>query len=124
VDSKQKTEIKSRSVFYDLLVWQKAMIFVKETYKITSRLPKHEQFALADQLRRSAISIPSNIAEGSKRGKKEFLQFLRIANASAAEAETQLLLVKDIYGIDTSSAFIPLIEVERMLESLMSKIRL
>ena len=124
MDSKQKTERISRSIFYDLLVWQKAIIFVKEAYKVAGRLPREEQFALASQLRRSAVSVPSNIAEGSKRGKKEFLQFLRIASGSAAEAETQLLLAKDIYHVDISSAVAPLIEVEKMLESLMGKIRL
>lgn len=124
MNGEQKTERRGKSVFYDLLVWQKAMIFVKEVYIITKKLPKEEEFALTSQLRRSAISVPSNIAEGSKRGKKEFLQFLRIASGSAAEAETQLLLAKDIYHIDISKAFSPLVEVERMLESLMSKIRL
>jgi four helix bundle protein len=122
VDSKQKTE--NRSVFYDLLVWQKAMIFAKEACRVAGRLPREEQFGLASQLRRSAVSVPSNIAEGSKRSQKEFLQFLRIAAGSAAEAETQLLLAKDIYKTDVSQAFGPLIEVERMLESLMRKIRL
>lgn len=100
------------------------MIFVKEAYKVAGQLPKEEQFALASQLRRSAVSVPSNIAEGSRRSKKEFSQFLRIAAGSAAEAETQLLLARDIHHVDVSSAFAPLIEVERMLESFIGKIRL
>ena len=67
-------------------------------YQITRQLPQHELYALSSQLSRAAISIPSNIAEGSKRGTtKDFMQFLRIANGSAAEVETQLLLVKELY---------------------------
>ncbi len=121
-NSKQKTV--GRSAFYDLLVWQKAMTFTKEIYVITKHLPSHEQFGLMSQLQRAAVSIPSNIAEGSKRGKKEFVQFLRIANASAAECETQLLLVRDIYAVDISKTLNILLEVERMLESFIRKIRL
>lgn len=122
MNSKQKTAGVGRSGFYDLFVWQKAMVFTKEVYRVTNLLPKLEQFGLANQLQRAAVSIPSNIAEGSKRGKKEFIHFLRIANASAAEAETQLLLVRDIYNLDIGTAMALLIEVERMLESLMKKI--
>lgn len=99
------------------------MEFVREAYMVTAKLPKEEQFALASQLRRCSISIPSNIAEGSKRGRKEFLQFLRIASASAAEAETQLLLVKDLYRLETKEALQLLLEVERMLESFIKKLK-
>jgi four helix bundle protein len=64
--------------FKDLLVWQKAMELVKLCYLITEQLPKHEMYALADQVRRAAVSIPSNIAEGSKRhNSKEFQSLLR-----------------------------------------------
>ncbi len=123
MDSKQETEGERRSGFYNLLVWQKSMTFTKAVYQIAHALPKEEQFALANQLRRSAVSIPSNIAEGSKRGRKEFAQFLRIASASAAEAETQLLLVKELYSLPIDDALAILIEVERMLESLIKKVR-
>src|SRR3989338_3135533 len=88
---------KSRS-FKDLLVWQKSMKLVKEIYAITRSFPKNEEYALTVQLRRCAVSIPSNIAEGSRRGtQKDFIQFLRIADGSAAELETQLILAKDLY---------------------------
>ena len=99
------------------------MSFTKEAYKVVAQLPREEQFGLASQLRRSSVSIPSNIAEGSKRGAKEFLHFLHIASGSAAEAETQLLLAKDIYHLDIQNALSLLIEVERMLESFMSKMK-
>lgn len=79
--------------FKDLIVWQKAMELVAEVYLLVKKLPKEELFALSDQLRRSAISIPSNIAEGQGRNStKEFIHFLAIAKGSKAELETQLLL--------------------------------
>ncbi len=111
-----------KSVFYDLLVWQKAMHFAKQVYQLTEVLPKHEQYGISQQVRRAAVSIPSNIAEGSRRGKKEFVQFLRIANGSAAEAETQLLLIKDLYNVEVAPALEVLVEVEKMLEKFISRI--
>jgi four helix bundle protein len=79
----------------DLIVWQKAMNFVEEVYKLTDAIPKSELYGLTSQIRRSAVSIPSNIAEGAARNHdKEFLQFLYVALGSVAELETQLLLAE------------------------------
>ena len=77
--------------YKELAVWQKAMELVEEIYRLIKLLPKEERYALSDQMRRAAISIPSNIAEGQAReSKKEFLRFLAIAQGSRAELETQL----------------------------------
>lgn len=76
--------------YRDLLVWQKSMDLVTIVYQVTNRFPPSEQYGLTNQLRRAAVSVPSNIAEGHQRGTKEFLQFLRIAKGSLAEVETQL----------------------------------
>lgn len=74
-----------------LTVWQDAMDLVETIYLLTQSFPKHEQFTLSAQMRRAAISIPSNIAEGASRGSdKEFVRFLQIARASLSELETQL----------------------------------
>ena len=79
--------------FNDLRVWQKAMDLVPEIYQTVRKLPAIERFGLADQLRRAAISVPSNIAEGQARQhSREFLQHLPIARGSLAEIETLLLL--------------------------------
>ncbi|MGN6627044.1 MAG: four helix bundle protein [Tepidisphaeraceae bacterium] len=79
--------------FKDLIAWQKAMDFAAEVHRLSSKLPKHEQYALADQLRRSGVSVPSNIAEGQSRGPGiDFCRFLRISLGSLQEAHTQLLL--------------------------------
>ena len=75
--------------YKDLLVWQKAMLAAKMIYLLIKQLPQEELFALSNQIRRAAISIPSNIAEGQARNStKEFLQFLSIAKGSKAELET------------------------------------
>jgi len=115
----------SRS-FKDLTVWQRSMELVKDVYKITKQFPRREEFALSSQLRRCAVSIPSNIAEGSKRGThRDFLQFLRIAIGSSAELETQLLIAKDEYSkIDCTRSFALLDEVQRMLNRLSESMRL
>ena len=115
---------KSRS-FKDLLVWQKSMKLVKEIYAITRSFPKNEEYALTVQLRRCAVSIPSNIAEGSRRGtQKDFIQFLRIADGSAAELETQLILAKDLYPAPNYQKSAGLLdEVQKMLAALLIKLK-
>ena len=103
--------------FKDLTVWQKSMTLVKAVYTIADQLPQREQLALASQLRRSAVSIPSNIAEGTRRGtKKDYAQFLKIANGSAAELETQLILTREIYALGNISFAEQLLEeIQKML---------
>lgn len=74
------------------------MDLIELVYKITGKLPRSETFGLSSQMQRAAVAIPSNIAEGAKRGHKlEYIQFLRIANGSAAELETQLILAQKLY---------------------------
>lgn len=81
------------SGYKELDVWNLAMQLVEEVYKLTDNFPKKEQYRLVDQLCRAAVSVPSNIAEGSKRHTtKEFLRFLGIAQGSLAEVETQLII--------------------------------
>lgn len=77
--------------YKDLTVWNRSMELVESIYTLTNNFPKEEKFGLTAQMRRSAISIPSNIAEGRYRGsRKDFAHFLQIAFASGAELETQL----------------------------------
>jgi four helix bundle protein len=81
----------------DLTVWKEAIELSSLYYKITGQLPKEEQFGLSLQMRRSAVSIASNIAEGAARAtNKEFIQFLHIALGSASELDTQIEIVKKI----------------------------
>ena len=79
--------------YQDLEVWKKSIDFVEQIYRLVKQLPKEETYALSDQMRRAAVSIPSNIAEGANRKTtKEYIQFLYIALGSAAELETQLII--------------------------------
>ena len=83
--------------YKDLNVWQKSIDLVKDIYILVKSLPKEETYALSDQIRRSAVSVPSNIAEGSGRnGTKEYIQFLYIALGSLCELETQIIISKEI----------------------------
>ena len=110
--------------FKELIVWQKSMVLAKLVYKITRKLPAEERYGLASQMQRCAVSIPSNIAEGNKRTTvKDYTQFLRTASGSAAELETQLLLVKDVYSIDISKELGLLEEVQKMLQVLKSRLQ-
>lgn len=81
--------------YKELIVWQKSMKLAEKVYLLVKALPREETYALSDQIRRAAVSIPSNIAEGhARQSQKEFLQFLCIARGSRAELETQLLLAQ------------------------------
>lgn len=82
--------------FKDLLIWQKGMEIVKEVYRLTQKFPKEELYGLTSQMKRSSVSIPSNIAEGFIRfHKKEKIQFLSIVLGSGAELETQSIIAED-----------------------------
>jgi len=105
--------------FKSLTVWKKSMELVVQVYIVVALLPQEEKYALSDQMRRSAVSIASNIAEGSKRGKKEFSHFLRVAHGSLAELETQLILTERLFpDISTESCLNLGEEVGKMLYAL------
>lgn len=101
--------------YKDLDVWRKSMQLSKDVYQLANKLPKSETYGLSSQLQRSAVSIPSNIAEGSRRSSKDFKRFLRMALGSASELETQLLLVGDIYDVEVSSCLDKLEDIHKML---------
>lgn len=111
------------SSYRDLLVWQKSYELAKSVYKICDNLPKAETYGLISQVQRSAVSIPSNIAEGQQRNStKEFIQFLAIARGSAAELSTQLLLIEDIYTFKTNELVLKAEEIQKMLYALQNKL--
>ena len=116
-----------KSSYQGLLVWQKAMDLTTAIYKLVKKLPKEELYSLSDQMRRSAVSIPSNIAEGQDRhSKKEFIHFLTISRGSKAELETQLLIcvkVGYLSETDISEAMSLSKEIGKMLTSLINKLK-
>jgi four helix bundle protein len=116
--------LKTKS-FKDLIVWQKAYRLVLEVYKITKAFPRSETYGLTQQIRRAAISLPSNIAEGyGRKHKAEYQQFLSIAYASLLELETQYLLSLDLNYIDKNDIIENLIkEVGSMLYRMIFPIR-
>ncbi len=114
------------SDYKKLLVWQKAMELVTEVYILTERYPVDERFGLTSQTRRSAVSVPSNIAEGKMRGYEvEFKRFLLIAFASGAELETQIEIGKRLPStskLDYATVDMLLAEVMKMLNGLIKKL--
>ena len=99
------------------------MDLTEEIYKLSKKLPRSEQYGLTSQIQRSAVSIPSNIAEGCQRNnRKEYKQFCGIAYGSAAELETQLILVFKLYDLESKKATALLDEVQRMLRQLIIKL--
>lgn len=111
----------------DLDVWKDAILIAKRVYEITENVPRREEFGLAAQMRKSAVSIGSNIAEGAaRRGNKEFLQFLYVALGSASELDTQLEIARlvklvpdeSIVGVATNFS-----AISRMLQGLIRSIK-
>lgn len=114
-------EVTSKVSYKELQIWQKGMDFAIEVYRLTDKFPKTEIYSLVSQIRRAAVSIPSNIAEGKRRNsQKDFRKFLRIAFASGAEIETQLELAKRL-GYFSSEDFLlissKIEELQRMLNA-------
>ncbi len=114
------------SSYKDLVVWQKSFDLSLLIYKITSTFPKDESYGLISQMRRSAISIPSNVAEGSIRGsKKDFCHFLRIASGSLAELQTQIEISKSLNYIkilDYNKTYNLSVEINKMIHGLIKKL--
>jgi four helix bundle protein len=111
--------------YKDLLVWQKAMDLLVDVYKVTARYPREERFGLAAHTRKSAVSIPSNIAEGyARKTRGEYVRFLDIAYASTAELETQLIAGDRLgyIGKAERQLFDRHAEVERMLAALRARL--
>ncbi len=108
--------------YKDLHVWQKGMELAKQVYLLTNRFPSEEKFGLVSQMRRAAVSVPSNIAEGQARNTTgEFVQFLSHAEGSAAELDTQLRLSIALgYCVvaDLSEVFGLLTDIQKMLKRL------
>ena len=106
--------------YENLVVWQQAMELVVEVYELVKKFPKEETYGLCDQIRRSAVSIPSNIAEGASRNsRKEFVQFLYIALGSTAELETQLRIADRVgYAETTDIIEKRIIPIKKMLNAL------
>ena len=113
--------------YKELIVWQKSIQLVKETFLLTDELPKSEIYGLVSQMRRAVVSIPSNIAEGyGRRSAKEYAQFYSIAYGSALELETQLIVCKELkfISLEQLAKVQPLLEeVLKMLNSMLGKMR-
>ena len=114
--------------YQDLIVWKKSIDLAEMVYRVSAKFPTEEKFGLTSQIRRAAVSVPANIAEGAERNATgEFLQFLGIASGSLAETETFLILAEKL-GIATTEQISPLRElatdVGRMLNGLKRSLRL
>jgi len=108
-----------------LKIWKEAMSLTKEIYIDTSKFPDSEKYSLANQIRRSAVSIPSNIAEGAGRySDKEFLHFLYISRGSLAELETQLILSSDLgYIKDIKKYLLKMEEIRKMISGMIKHLK-
>ena len=107
---------KPARTFQDLLVWQKAHRFVLEAYALTTAFPKQETYGLSQQMRRAAVSIPANIAEGfRRRGKADKARFMNMAEGPVEECRYYLILARDLAYADTQGLTASLEEVSRLL---------
>lgn len=119
IENRESRKVNS---YRELFVWQKAMTLTKDIYTATKSFPKEEMFGLQSQIRRSAVSIPSNVAEGkSRRSTQEYIRFINIASGSLAELETQLILTGDLgfLALDSKKLLLEQCdEISRMLQGL------
>lgn len=119
----EKPKVRS---YRDLIVWQKAMDLVRAIYNLTTSFPTEERFGLISQIRRAAVSVPSNIAEGQARHtSREFVQFISHAEGSLAEVDTQLTLSNQLgfcNGPQTTGIFSLIEEIRKMLMSLRGRL--
>lgn len=111
--------------YENLEVWKKSISLVSDVYRLVQLLPKEETYSLSDQIRRSAVSVPSNIAEGSSRNsKKEFVQFLYVSLGSLCELETQLLIAKNVgYITEYDTVKRDIISIKKMINALITSIK-
>jgi four helix bundle protein len=112
--------------FTDLMVWQRSHALVLNVYRLTTSFPPHEKYGLTSQLRRAVLSVPTNIAEGSKReANREYARFLNIAEGSLAETEYLLMVSRDLGYLPvamTKPVLAEAAEIARMLHGLRSKV--
>jgi four helix bundle protein len=120
------SEVKS---YKDLLIWQKGMDIVLSTYHLISDFPKDELYSLSSQIKRSSVSIPSNISEGyGRQSTQSYIQFIKIARGSLYELETQLLIAQRLNFIKDENSFLELINMisdeSKMINSFLNKLEL
>ncbi len=110
--------------FTDLVAWQKSRAMVKEVYRSSAAMPDSERFGLTNQMRRAAVSVPANIAEGYGRGSRiEYVRFLRIARGSLAELQTHLFIAHDLGMLKTDVQLDELVaETARVLQGLIQSL--
>ena len=112
--------------FKELIIWQKGVDLTTGIYETTAKFPEHEKFGLISQLRRCAVSVPSNIAEGwGRKSTKDYIRFLTIARGSLMEMETQLIISTKLGYLDDSALKryqSSLLEMLKMLNALISKL--
>ncbi len=121
------SEISNVKYYRDLVVWQKAIQLTKMVYRISEHFPLGEKYGLISQMRRAAVSVPSNIAEGQGRNTTgEFVQFLSHAEGSLAEVDTQLVLAIELgfaSNSELSELFDQIVEIRKMLQTLKKRLQ-
>ncbi|OGG13236.1 four helix bundle protein [Candidatus Gottesmanbacteria bacterium RIFCSPHIGHO2_02_FULL_39_11] len=113
--------------YKDLIIWQKSILLIEKIYELTRVFPKEELYGLTNQIRRAAVSVASNIAEGQSRGSlKEYIQFLTISFGSIAEVDTQLYIAMKIDYINEKQyqeIYLLLLEIQKMTHVLIYKLK-
>ena len=110
--------------YKDLQVWQRSRILVRRTYQLTQAFPREEMFGLASQLRRAAVSVPANIAEGfTRHGTKDYVSFVSIALGSLAELETLYILSDDLGYVEADVELKEIDELQKMLHALRNSLK-